>query len=72
MERDMRYDFPSTTPVKPFPEEMPIYNDPCSDVLPKVPFKEFPPLSPPTIDGVTDTIPEEIPRKHDSGEALES
>lgn len=58
--------FPESVPVKAFPEEMPVQNYP-DEAKPKVPFKEFPPLSPPTIDGVTDTCPDEVPRRDGPG-----
>ena len=62
--------FPKDTPVKAFPEEMPMYNYPDKEALPKVPYKEFEPLSPPTVDTldtVTDTIPDEVPRRDGPG-----
>jgi hypothetical protein len=59
--------FPKDTPVKAFPEEMPMYNYPDKETLPKVPYKEFAPLHPPTVDSVTDTIPDEVPRRDGPG-----
>ena len=29
----------------------------------QVPFKEFPPIHPPTVDEITDVIPDEVPRR---------
>ena len=59
--------FPENTPVKAFPEEMPLQNVPDELRKYQVPFKEFPPSYPPTIDGVTDVIPDEVPRRDGPG-----
>ena len=56
--------FPENVPVKAFPEEMPMYNTPDRATLPKVPFEEFEPLYPPTIDTIDtliNSISDDIP-----------
>lgn len=72
MNHDMKADmsqniFPKDVPVKAFPEEMPVQVYPDELRKFQVPFKEFPPLSPPTVDSVTDTAPDEIPRRDGPG-----
>ena len=59
--------FPKDTPVKAFPEEMPVQNVPNEVREYQVPYKEFTPIYPPTIDGVTDVIPDEVPRRDGPG-----
>lgn len=54
-------------PQNAFPEEMPLKNIPGELREYQVPFKEFPPTYPPTIDGVTDVIPDEVPRRDGPG-----
>ena len=55
------------TPTKAFPEEMPARNVPDDLDQYQVPYKEFPPIHPPTVDKTTDVIPDEVPRRDGPG-----
>lgn len=48
-------------------EEMPARNIPDDLKKYQVPYKEFPPIHPPTVDEATDVIPDEVPRKDGPG-----
>ena len=54
-------------PLDSFPEEMPARNVPDDLKEYQVPFKEFPPIHPPTVDQTKDVIPDEIPRRDGPG-----
>ena len=54
-------------PQNSFPEEMPVQNVPSELREYQVPYKEFPPVHPPTVDEATDVIPDEVPRKDGPG-----
>ena len=46
---------------------MPARNIPDDLKKYQVPYKEFPPIHPPTVDEATDVIPDEVPRKDGPG-----
>ena len=54
-------------PLDSFPEEMPARNIPDDLKKYQVPFKEFPQTHPPTVDQMTDVIPDEVPRRDGPG-----
>lgn len=54
-------------PLNSFLEEMPARNIPDDLKKYQVPFKELPPTHPPTVDQMTDIIPDEVPRRDGPG-----
>jgi len=54
-------------PQNSFPEEMPVQNVPSELREYQVPYKEFPPVHPPTVDEATDVIPDDTERRDGPG-----